>query len=279
MPDSSRQFPFFVSRAYGIVIGLGTGVFLFVFMSLFLPFGVSNYDPKHEYTLEFFLSMGGFMAGTTLVALLNELILKPVVIRKPGLKQILLWTIWLLLVLGLTNFLIYNLLGNWHDPSIGSALEFIRNCSMVFLFPITGTFFYFRFRDLKENYHQVLERSSTSQFSDEMLYFEGQGTSDRLSMRRSDFLYAKAQDNYIEFHYIQGEHLQKTLLRLSMTQLIEQSDPGLLLRCHRSYCVNLHQINSVRWGTKPEIRLHHMQTSIPISRSYRQPVQAALHQS
>lgn len=275
MTAYTRQFPFFLTRAYGLTISVSAGLFLFIFMSAFLPFGVSNYDPDHEYTVEFFLSMVGFMLGSSLVAAINELLLKPLIVRTTTLKVVLIWNLWLIVILGLTNFFIYNLFGNWHDLGLGSAMEFVTNCGMVFLFPLTGTFFYFRYRDLQQEYHEVLELNPPSNMRDQMLHLEGQGSSDRISIRVDDFLYARAQDNYIELNFLQEQQPKKILLRMSMTQLIAQSDERVLLRCHRSYSVNRLKVGSVRWGSAPEICLRDQGICIPVSRSYRKEVERA----
>ena len=47
-------------------------LFFTLFLLIFLPFGVNNYDPNHHYTGEFLLAMGSMGLSTGLVTALNE---------------------------------------------------------------------------------------------------------------------------------------------------------------------------------------------------------------
>ena len=98
---------------------------------------------------------------------------------------------------------------------------------------------------------------------------------DTLSLAVNDFLYIEASDNYCTIFYLAQGKAGKTLLRSSLSRLENQiSGPGIL-RCHRSYLVNLANVSSVT-GNAQGYQLHLVgsETVVPVARSYAKPVKA-----
>ncbi|MCB0665184.1 MAG: LytTR family transcriptional regulator DNA-binding domain-containing protein [Saprospiraceae bacterium] len=261
-------FSFFLSNRYKYVISIALGVFLFLFMAVFLPFGVSNYNPRHQYTFEFFSVLSVFMLGTTGMALLNEFIVKPLLVRMVTLWRVVVWSLWLLIILGLTNFLIYNVLGEWHDFSFSSAIEFVFNCSTVFIFPMVGIFFYYRYGSLKSEYETLAGDMQLLSGDQKFLHFHGEGSNDQISISLNDFLFAQAQDNYVAVNYLSDKGVKRDLIRTSLSRVQENIGSDLIIRCHRSYIVNLYNLQSYKAARQPKIRLKFTEVPIPVSKSY-----------
>jgi len=264
------NYDFYLSRRYRRVVSIALGVFIYLFLIVFLPFGVDNYNPHHQYTWEFLTELGQFMLLTSGLAWGLEVWVKPRVLKRAGWPEVVAWSALLLVVIGAGNFLLYNWLGGWHDFHLGSALAFTGNCAMVLVFPLVGTFFYFRFQSLNQRFRQMhLKWEATP---DRLIHFEGQGSSDRLSIAASDFRYAQAQDNYVALFYLRGGALKKELLRATLAEILEQAGAADLIRCHRSYVVNLRQVRSFSGGNPMELYLDRVETPIRVSRSYREVV-------
>ena len=137
---ATPNYDFYLSRPYRRVVSIALGVFIYLFLIVFLPFGVDNYNPHHQYTWEFLSEMGQFMLLTSGLAWGLEVWVKPRVLKRAGWPEVVAWSALLLVVIGVGNFLLYNWLGDWHDFHLGSALAFTGNCSMVLVFPLVGTF-------------------------------------------------------------------------------------------------------------------------------------------
>lgn len=255
---------------YRLAVSLATGVFFYAFLLVFLPFGVNNYNPQHEYTGQFLRVMAQFMLLTTALALALEVGLKPCLLKRAGRVQVLAWSSLMVVIIGLANFLLYNWFGDWHDFSPGSALAFIGNCATVLVFPLAGTFFYFRFHALNRRFRQLsLQWEATP---DRLIHFQGQGSGDQLAIAASDFRYAQAQDNYVALFYLRGDTLKKELLRATLAEILEQAGNADLIRCHRSFVVNLRQVRSFSGGNPLELYLDGVEAPLRVSRSYRQAV-------
>jgi hypothetical protein len=216
------------------------------------------------------------MVWTMAVSLFNEFILRRLFFKQINLFRIIVWSTWSLVLIGLAVFLLYNYLGNWHDFSIPSALGFILDVSTVIVFPMLGTFFYYRYRLLHHEYLQLVNNKEGQVDPDALIHFDGQGTNDSLMIAIADFMYAHAQDNYVELIYHKQEMITKTLIRTSMSALLDSISSKMIVRCHRSYMVNLYQVRAIIDGTEMKLLLHHLEDPIIVSKSYRQPVHAQL---
>lgn len=271
-PDLS----FYNSKKYKLTLCLSTALFFFLFLMFFLPFGVSNYNPRHQYTAQFLLMMLIFSGVTFSFSAFNEFVLRPLIFRSVNYKRIVLWSIWTFVLLGIANFFTYNILGNWHDFRFRSALEFIVNCSSVLVFPTVGTFFYFRFQALQQQVNHVLTNIDTRFDPNQLITFSGQGNNDRIALSLAAFQYARAQDNYVELYYLEQEKLAKFLIRASMVSLAESIANRAIVRCHRSYIVNLYHVKSVIGSSELKLYLDPFDTVIPVSKSYRDNIMSEL---
>jgi hypothetical protein len=275
--EETNTLGFYESARYRVTLSLALGVFLILFFLFFQPFGVNNYDPTQSITGEFVTIVSLFGGVVCLVSLANEFLLRPLVLRPTTPGAVMAWSIWTCLLLSQSLFLLYNALGGWHDWKISSAIRFFFDCSAVFAFPLVGTFFWFRYRDLNERLRRAIRRSNARPRSERTLVFEGQGSGDRLEIPSQDFRFARAQDNYVELNYLQGAEEKRTLIRSTLAATAEQAPEPHAVRCHRSYLVNLNAVTAVR-GPKSALRLHlqGIDESIPVSRGFAAELEARL---
>lgn len=265
--DKTRAF-FFTPR-YKWILSFANGIFLYLFLMVFLPFGVSNYDPYHEYTTDFLMEIGIFMPVTIVLTLINEFGVKYFFKGRTSLSFVIGWTIWSMIFLGLGIFLTYNILGNWHDWKLSSVPGFIRDLSAVLVFPMGGTYFYFRYKKLQEKYDSILTNKGVTIDYTQMIHFSGEGTKDNISIPVSDFIYAQAQDNYIELFYLKNQKPSKFLIRSSLSRICGTLEQDFLVRCHRSYLINLFNVHSIKGGLADlRITMSHLDAEIPVSKTY-----------
>lgn len=271
------SFEFIHQSRFKWVLSLSYGLFLYVFLLAFLPFGVSNYNPNHQYTYQFLTELGKFVPVTVIASLVNEFWLKRFFQPRKDAGFFILWSLWSFVYLGLVIFITYNYLGNWHDWKVASLPGFLFNTATVLLFPAIGVFFFFRYQSLQNRYNNVLLDIDTGIDPSEMIHFIGEGANDRISITVTDFIYARAQDNYTELFYDQNGILKKYLIRSSLGKLFSTIKQDFLVRCHRSYLVNLYGVHSIHGG-RGDMRLAMKQTeqTIPVSRTYSESTLSAL---
>ena len=268
---------FLRSTRYQLTVAITTAVFFTLFLLVFLPFGVNNYDPNHHYTGEFLLAMSSMGLSTGLVTALNEFALARRLPRPTGWSSVIGWWLWLCLCIGAANFLLYNWWGSWHDLHWASAGEFILDCAAILIFPLVGCFLHFRHRALHQRFVSELALEQRAMDPEQLLTFSGTGASDHIVLRLKDFLHAKAQDNYVELRFVVGDAAQTHLLRATLANLAEQLQDAGIVRCHRSFLVNLRRVVAVRGsGTRLTLMLDQNGESVPVSRSFAEGTLAAL---
>lgn len=268
-----HDFPFFNSRRYKLTLSLGCTFFFYFFLVFFLPFGVSNYDPYHEYTLTFLLEILKFALVMICLLLLNEFWIKPLIVKNNQLNSVLLWSLWTFILIGTATFLTYNYLGNWHDFKLISYFGFIVNVASVLLFPMLGTFFYFRHRSLQNKYEQILTNKGKWNDDNPLIRFKGQGSKDEISLSVNSFIYGRSQDNYVELYYAEKDDIKRFLIRTPLSKLARSLDHEAMVRCHRSYLVNLFQVKTIKGASYDmSLILEPADQKIPVSGSYRSQI-------
>jgi len=100
----------------------------------------------------------------------------------------------------------------------------------------------------------------------------------RLSLDAESLYYVESQDNYVKIYYESEGKIHNYMLRCS-TKNIESAFAGTqLVRCHRSFIVNISKIKVVRneKGTMYIELKHQGMRHIPVSKNYAQVFSAAL---
>lgn len=92
-------------------------------------------------------------------------------------------------------------------------------------------------------------------------------TSETLTISPEQLLYVQADDNYATFHWIADGQLQTKMLRGNLKNIETQLGSPRIVRCHRSYLVNVSAIVQVEGNTNG-YRLHLRDTDVvvPLSR-------------
>ena len=101
----------------------------------------------------------------------------------------------------------------------------------------------------------------------------------RLSINTDALYYLESEDNYIKVYYKHKERILSYMLR-SRTRSVEESlKDTSMVRCHRSYIVNINKIQLM----EEDKRMHYITLNdksigrIPVSKSYYDKVVASLN--
>lgn len=93
-------------------------------------------------------------------------------------------------------------------------------------------------------------------------------TSETLSLKLVDLLFVEADDNYSTFYWMNGQGLEKKMLRVNLKNVESQLDNSFALRCHRSFIVNINKIGHVSGNTNGyKLGIKDTDLSVPVSRS------------
>ncbi len=81
-----------------------------------------------------------------------------------------------------------------------------------------------------------------------------------IKLNQQDIGYLESQDNYVRFYTASKSYL----VRCTLSKAIEKLKQNFMVRTHRSFCVNIHKVNSF---TEHEVSIFN--TDLPIGRNYK----------
>lgn len=269
------SFPFYLNdELKNAVLALLTGVFVVVFLFIYTPFSAFN---EGQTTQQVWIS-GIITFGVLLLNLLLFPKLFPVLFELSNwnvLKYII-FNVWLFFSIGLANTYINLQFFCAAKPVF--EVVFYTNMQVVFIgiFPLFFVTFLVRNQMLAENLRNALEinkkialiKSQLNSAEKESEIIIQTETSESLSLRLNDFFFAEAQDNYSLLFYKEKNTPTKKLLRLTLKNLESQFNNQFIIRCHRSYLVNVKAILKISGNANGyKLAVQDNQVEIPVSRS------------
>lgn len=98
-----------------------------------------------------------------------------------------------------------------------------------------------------------------------------------LNVPLQELLYLTSADNYVSVHYLQAGDIKRDLLRQTLKGIEDQLKDMPVIRCHRSYIVNLTQAVKLTGNAQGmNLHLRHGAETIPVSRKYMASIKAAI---
>lgn len=278
----SNNRPKWIHKPYPLVshfrdqlrISLSFGLFIFLFLRFFQPFGLGDMGgQKSLYILGF-----GFI--TTFIMLANYIIAPRIVPRffdadKWTVGKDILYGLWVIVSIALSNYVYHGKIGGQiHDPS--AILSFIIITASVGAFPLTIMVFinelYLNDRHTKNAAkinEQIESRELTQQVEvqqKEMVI--GDPESDYMELGTDNLIFIQASDNYCHVHYLEKGKMSARLIRTTLKNIETQlSGFPHIQRCHRSYMVNKQKISKITGNARAyTIHFTECDEQIPVSR-------------
>ncbi len=90
-----------------------------------------------------------------------------------------------------------------------------------------------------------------------------------LEIQQEDFVFAESADNYCILHFYNNDILQKEMIRISLTKLLNQIQTDSIKKVHRSFIVNLQKVTKFKGNTSGyKITIENIEKELTISRNY-----------
>lgn len=276
------------------------GAFVGGFLLLFQPFGIADWQTTDK--MFKVLGFGAITAGIML--LFNEgtrLLPRYYAEERWTVGQEMGKVLTMILCIAIANRLYMSLLLDL--PTQGGWLTTIGFTFLVGVFPTAGivmTNYIVQLRKYEQAAaHLVLHRPTVSSpgvdpqitsvvnglvsepylaAQNQQLVLIAENEKDTVALDRDDLLAIESSDNYCTVFYRKKGVLAKELMRSSLNRLENQLGSGVpFVRCHRSYVVNLDQVERVS-GNAQGYKLHLLngQLTVPVARKYNDTLVAGL---
>lgn len=272
------------------LIGLFVGLFLLTFQ----PFGLNIWETDSKP-----LKIMGFGVVTFVITAFNFIIwprLFPTLFAEES------WTVGRKILFVTTDILLIALANRFYlellmGPGENSGLSWSGMILVTFLlslFPVTGLVVLDYITQLKKYSRAAAELSvhapapdsahkvqtsanESSSLPDSLLTLIADNEKDRLTLPTDELLFIESSDNYCTVVYLKNGQQIKPLLRSSLSRLEKQIAQPHVVRCHRSYVVNLNRVERVT-GNAQGYKLHLTggQLQVPVARQYNETLIAEL---
>ena len=254
-------------------------IFSMVFVNVYTPFEYSTWFNSSSDTLNFLYSSCTILGGMV-VLIVSRIIMYYV--NKRELISMLSYVLWLaaeILIIVMLYTLVNKLL--LHDQR--DAYIIFRRALMfvpaILAIPYLVSYLYLGLRSKDATINKLIEEGHTTgqalQHSvDDTITFNDESGKPRLTIKSGGILYVGANDNYVNVYYLDNDKVGYTMLRNNLKTLEKQLDAYGIVRCHRSYMVNLHRVTIIsREKDGMYVTLDSNAISrIPISKSYSEEV-------
>ena len=286
-----KPYPLLVNIKADLVNNALIGLFVAFFLTFFQPFHISEWETNFKVIKLFGFGLISFTIPTGINAIIHYYAKPKGIEEKWNLLYEIATIALVLLLIAFGNMLYGKFLGVMPFGFKAFGIVFGITC-MVGLFPVTIHVILKHNKLLNINLQQTVEinrqlslqRLELEQKHTENYAFKhsnqenilseivllAENEKDKLNLKISQLLYIESADNYSNVVYLdENGNRKKELLRSSLKRLERQINSESIIRCHRTYIVNLNNVKIVG-GNAAGYKLYFDDgdKTIPVSRNY-----------
>jgi len=254
----NKPFPYLDELKYRLIhVGIIMAYSIF-FMVVFQPFGFDAWLTKGWFGLA---ALG--ILGSVPIAISQLIIRQFIPVKTFKVKTFLIWFLCELIALTLFMAILYE------DPNF----TFIEDFETTFEYTALIALLPYSFSILVIVLIQInKEKNAKKELSPkdiDLISFKDERDQVKFSVKSKDILYIESTDNYVTVYFSNDEKVNKHLVRTSLKNIENAELSTKLIRCHRSFIVNL---DNVLWmkkdGRNFVLKIKNIESFIPVSRSY-----------
>jgi len=258
--------PYYVNTKNTIIQIIFTTVFAYIFINLYKPFGAGEWYDVSWWVFSF--ASGVLVIFGMVVVLASRLFMFWIKRTRP--VSIIYYA---LMTAGEIIFmaLLYALIELWvlKDLRPFSILFYfaLQNTALILLIPYLISVLFFEWQEKKISLEKLIKQLS---YKTPFIPFKDEKGTLRLTIKANDLIFLESSDNYVVIHYESSGKTKTYLIRNTLKQFEKDLTTFPLLRCHRSYMVNIHRVKMMK-REKGVVQLMMDDTgqcTVPVSRTY-----------
>lgn len=247
-------------------------IFVFIFLFIFKPFGLHNFSIYNRFII--CLGYGGCTAiAMTLNFLAFNRAANPCQLEENWtVSKHIIWNGWMLLSIALINFIYSNLIGLSNVTMLNMLIS-LGQVFLIGLFPVAGLVLTDYLRLYRKNMSKAQELHDNikqhDSHSSAFITLQSSNNEDRLQLNPDELLYITSADNYVKVVYSVNTSIKQKLLRGTLKQVATHISHPKIMRCHRSYIINLMQVTDISGNARGyTLSLRNTNTTVPVSQTY-----------
>lgn len=247
------------------ISSLGAGAAVYLFLIIFQPFGTENFQHPYKFVLLFPYCI---IFGTAF--LMANLITSRFSNWNIGSELL---KITFILCTGSILSYFYNSLFLSHVKLDIVNYFFMFLYTLAVGIPISIIYILSRYIYLKtiheKKAHDISQHLPVSPPAQRQNLLKISAQNTELVMNKKDFLCVQSMENYCIFYFLENNSLKKALIRISLTNVLQQIETSSVKKCHRSYIVNLGKVKKLKGNAQGyKLVLPEIDFEIPVSRSF-----------
>jgi hypothetical protein len=272
-------YPFEYSVRKSIWIIAGASLFVTLFLFLFKPFELHLIEGVRLFNICLYF---GLSTGTVLAVFYFLIIpLFPGFFNEESwtILRHILWVSTLFMCISLANALLMYVIEQRSFTWTTFLTSFWQVTALgVIISALIVPLDYLRhYKANQKEAEQVPKLSYSQSTYNNIFKFESENQKEQLRLSSDELLYLTSADNYVEVVFSEGPEVSKKLLRGTLARAEEQIHDPNIIRCHRSYIVNLHKVISVSGNAQGfQLTLRGTDRIIPVSTTYKKEVMRLL---
>ena len=241
-----KAIPDYLTRKGNLVrLVIFTAIFALAFINIYDPFGVDTYLDISGIRLFLYSS---FVILTGMLVVVVSRIIMYFYSSSRQLKnwQYFLWVFLEILVMAFVySIYVKFILADERDFMKIASIS-MKNTSLVILLPYAILRLFFSWQDKSTKLQEMENDQPRNRSKGNMIPFRDEKGTLRLSVQQQDLLYLEAADNYVFIYHLHGEKVKKFMVRNSMRAFEAQFKDSSIIRCHRSFMVNVNKVRIIR---------------------------------
>jgi len=227
-----------------------TAIFALLFINIFQPFGSREWYPNISDFKYFFFSSFIILIGMLVVVVSRFIMLQFVKKHSISYFQYAFWVLAEILAMSLFYSLFTKFI-----PEEGMKRDFVEifhkstvNTSLILLLPYSILWLYFSWKEKNRLLQEMIKEDQPLdvQRKKSIAFFDEKGEL-RITIMLENLLYIDSSDNYVTIHYLNKSKLSHFLIRNTLKWMDDNlTNSSQLVRCHRSYIVNLDKVKVIR---------------------------------
>lgn len=267
-----RKIPAFIYKRSNLTsLVIFTAVFALLFINIYKPFESPQWYPLTEF--EYFLYSSLIILTGVLVVVISRIIMFYYTKKRTlNYGEYIVWVICEIFFMSLFYTLYSYTLEETRDFWEVYRSSVIHT-ALVLLLPYTISVLYLSWREKSKRVKELEEEREAEESTSpaiEVLTFRDEKGELQLSIKKESLLYMEAADNYVSVCYLSKTGVSRYLIRNTLKEMEERFAHTRVIRCHRSFMVNLDQVKIAR-RTSSGIVLDlgtDKIPDIPVSRTY-----------
>ncbi|KGL62419.1 LytTR family DNA-binding domain-containing protein [Polaribacter sp. Hel1_85] len=270
-----KPYFFYISPKVHITLALVIGLFIFMFLYIFQPFGMSDLENN------LFLYCLGF-GFITFIVQSSLFIILPLVFKDYFKNEN--WTIGrnifflviLITSISTCNWFYNTLVQNTENWRMLTLKEIFSYTFSISIFPILiYTFFSEKvYRHKREKVSKdIMKRKVSSNIEklNKEITLYGDNQKDKLTFSIHNLVYITSQGNYVSFYLYLNGKLKEKILRNTLKSIADKlKNTAYIYRCHKSYIINSIFMDAISGNARGYfLESELLSKQIPISRSFK----------